>query len=263
MSKGVVIIAKNPGTIDYVNIALWQARRIRKYLDLPTTIVTDKTISSKDASNVLTSTNVSKSVRKFKDAGKTNWINTARWEAFTLSPYEETILLDADYVVSTDNLLSLFNSTEDLVAFKDAYDVTGADDFTGLNNFGQLHIPMYWATVIYFRKTSWAKAVFEMMEMIERNYTHYAELYKFTPHPFRNDYALSIALNTLSGHDPAAIKAIPWQLATTTPTTEVKQISDTAFELHYKKNNKPFRVIAQDMDLHIMAKTYLETMADG
>lgn len=263
MSKGVVIIAKNPGTIDYVKIALWQARRIRKFLDLPTTIITDQQINTKDASVVLTTTNVSKSVRKFKDAGKTNWINTARWEAFTLSPYDETILLDADYVVSTDNLLSLFNSTEELIAFKNAYDVTGVDNFSGLNNFGQLHMPMYWATAVYFRKTSWARGVFEMMEMIERDYTHYAELYKFTPHPFRNDYALSIALNTLNGHNPSVIKAIPWQLATATPTTEVKQIGDTTFELHYKKNDKPFRVIAKDMDLHVMAKTYLEAMADG
>lgn len=262
MTKGVVLIAKNPGTIDYVKIALWQARRIRKYLDLPTTIITDEPFTSTEVNVIATDTVASTSVREFHDAGKTRWLNSARWEAYALSPYDETLLLDADYVVSSDMLLSLFGSTQDLLAHKDAYDVSGVDDFVGLNNFGSLAMPMYWATVIYFKKTEWAKAVFEMMEMVERNYTHYAELYKFTPHPFRNDYALSIALNTLSGHTPSAITHIPWSLATLTTGAAVYQTDTATFDIRYEVKEKARRQTARDMDLHVMAKTYLEAMAD-
>ena len=41
MSKGVVLIARNNSEVDYVGQANYLAFRIRKYLDLPTTLITD------------------------------------------------------------------------------------------------------------------------------------------------------------------------------------------------------------------------------
>ena len=41
MSKGVVLIANNNGTVDYVKQAIYCAGRIKKYLNLPVTLITD------------------------------------------------------------------------------------------------------------------------------------------------------------------------------------------------------------------------------
>ena len=41
MSSGVLLFAFNNEQVDYVSQAQYLAKRIRKYLDLPTTLVTD------------------------------------------------------------------------------------------------------------------------------------------------------------------------------------------------------------------------------
>ena len=40
-TKGAFLIARNNSQIDYVKQAVFLAKRIRKYLDIPTTILTD------------------------------------------------------------------------------------------------------------------------------------------------------------------------------------------------------------------------------
>ena len=41
MSKGAVLIARNNGHIDYVKQAVFLARRIKKYLNVPVSVATD------------------------------------------------------------------------------------------------------------------------------------------------------------------------------------------------------------------------------
>ena len=41
MSKGVFLIARNNGYIDYVKQAVFLARRIKQYLGVPVTVATD------------------------------------------------------------------------------------------------------------------------------------------------------------------------------------------------------------------------------
>ena len=41
MTKGALLIARNNETIDYVKQAIFLANRIKKYLNLPTSIITD------------------------------------------------------------------------------------------------------------------------------------------------------------------------------------------------------------------------------
>ena len=40
-SKGAFLIARNNAQIDYVKQAVFLAKRIKKYLDIPTTVLTD------------------------------------------------------------------------------------------------------------------------------------------------------------------------------------------------------------------------------
>ena len=46
MTKGVLLFASNNKSIDYVKQAIFLAKRISKYMDLPTSIVTDTDIES-------------------------------------------------------------------------------------------------------------------------------------------------------------------------------------------------------------------------
>ena len=42
MSQGVVLLAQNNGIIDYIKQAEFTAKRVKDYLDLPTTLITNK-----------------------------------------------------------------------------------------------------------------------------------------------------------------------------------------------------------------------------
>jgi hypothetical protein len=118
----------------------------------------------------------------------------------TLSPWDQTLVLDADYVVASDQLRTVLNSRQDFLCYRWARDVTGLQTFEDLNYFGNHHMPMWWATVMMFRRSASTELLFESMQMIRDNWTHYRNCTKIPLQPIRNDHALSIALNTLNGH---------------------------------------------------------------
>ena len=45
----------------------------------------------------------------------TEWNNIGRYDALNLSPYDETILLDCDYIVQNNNLANYFGSDHDFI----------------------------------------------------------------------------------------------------------------------------------------------------
>ena len=99
-SKGVILFAVNTDTVDYVKIAEQAARLIKHTLNLPTTIITDTGVTS--AKNVRTG-----------HAGGTQWKNGGRYRAYELSPYDETILIDSDYLQFDTSLLNVLDTTID------------------------------------------------------------------------------------------------------------------------------------------------------
>jgi len=245
MTQGCVIFAHNNGDIDYVKLAERSAENIEQHLNLPTTIITD-------ADSKSTST------RWFADYDKSvKWLNSGRSRAYELSPYEQTVLLDADYVVNSDQLSRLFNSKQDFLAHRNAASVTGTGWSKTLNTFGEYHFPMWWATVVYFTKSNIARAIFDTMQMVETNYEHYANLYNFKKRPYRNDYALSIALNIADGHFDAAQFNIPWTLQSIVPDHALTRTGNI-FRVDYDKKYLEIR----DMDFHAMGKKHLEALYD-
>ena len=45
----------------------------------------------------------------------TEWNNIGRYDALNLSPYDETILLDCDYIVQNNNPANYFGSDSDFI----------------------------------------------------------------------------------------------------------------------------------------------------
>ena len=261
--KGVLIYAFNNERIDYFQQAVWCANRVRKHLDLPTTIVTDPA-SRRDRDcvhDVIYSVAESGGSRVFNPGISTNadtWYNGNRFQSYHLSPYEQTIVLDSDYVVCSDRLLRLYETDIDVTAMKHVYDVTGRDNFSPYKSISKgrgLH--HYWATVLYFRRSEMARDFFDFMTMIRENYSHYSNIYRFLPMPFRNDFAVSIALNTLYGHVPDAIPVIPWRMANVFSDVGVRTEDQETFELTYNVGDTAKRILLSGQDFHFMNKASL------
>jgi hypothetical protein len=242
MTTGAVIFARNNEHIDYVAMARWSAQNIARHLGIPTHIITDSAPSS--------------NTRHFTDVGTVTWHNLNRMDVYRLSPWDRTLVLDADYVVATNQLRSVIDCDEDFLAHRWAFDVTGCNNFTGLNWFGDVGMPMWWATVMVFNKSKSAELIFDAMSMIRDNWTHYRNIYKNSVATYRNDHALSIALGIVNGHT-LTHASIPWQLASLTPEHDLTQLDQDRYRVDFVNPDGRARWIELRQDFHAMGKRQL------
>ena len=257
MTTGALIFAFDNEHIDYVSMAAWSADNIRRHLGIPVCVVTDRPVDESQFDQVIYTNKTDPGQRYFEDFNSVvSWYNTNRMDAYRLSPWDQTLLLDADYVVASDQLRSVLECDRDFVCHRWAYDVTGLDDFQRLNHFGKYQMPMWWATVVMFRKSDQAKMIFNLMNMIRDNWTHYRLIYDHPKPTYRNDHALSIALNIENGHT-LAVNEIPWPLASVSPDHVLTQIDQDCYRVEFSTPEKKSRYITITGDFHAMGKKHL------
>ncbi len=264
MTRGVLMFAFDNDQIKYTSMADWSAERIQRLLGLPTTVVTDQSITLDHADVVNTTSPQENGKRWFDDMEQTvAWNNKNRFNAYRLSPYDETILLDADYVVASDQLLKCFDINQSIAPMGSAYDLTGVNNYTSLNHFGNYQFPMSWATVVYFCKNPVAKLVFDLIETIQDNWNFYRQLYSIPKSQYRNDFALSIAMNTIFGNR-AKWPVLPWNMASLDPGHHLAQIDQDDYEIKYLNQQKQLKKLkVQQLDFHAMGKSYLGDIIEG
>jgi hypothetical protein len=235
-SKGVVLFATNTATIDYEAIANRASLLISHYLKLPVTIITES-IESKNQ-------------RYSIDSGKfEQWRNAGRARAYALSPYDQTILLDSDYLIFDDNLLKILDTVDDYTIARHNTYIDGAT----ANKMGTYSLPTLWATVVVFNKTPRTKLLFDLIGKIERNYGYYRRLYNINESNFRNDYAFTIADNILNGYCQDPMNYLPWPIVSFCNKVQSIKLKDG--KLLIKSDTQAWAMPQQS--LHVMSKAYL------
>ena len=258
MNRGAILFAFNSPKFDYYKMAVHTAKRINHFLNLPVTVVTDEksiTDNTYTFDNTILTTG---DTTNYRDWGI--WMNKGRYQAYELSPYDETLLLDTDYMVNSKKLLSVFDYYDDFCC----HDTTS---FLMQPNAVQEVLSAYsfktlWATAVAFRKTKRAEHIFQCLEMIQKNYDHYANIHGFIAGTYRNDYALTLALRLVNGHmhDPENI--IPWNLMHVGRNTSIyPETNDpltnkfvVLFDNWKKGKIKKEYLTIKDIDFHVMNK---------
>jgi len=263
MTTGAVILAFNNEETDYVTMAAWGARNIRRHLGIPTSIITDCQDASKltDFDTIIPAQAKTGGSRYFEDYDQTvTWHNAGRTDVYNLTPYEQTLVLDADYVVACDDLRRVLNASQDFMCHRHALDLTTGDLLTNLNQFGDYNFPMWWATVMMFRKSNTAQYIFDCMQMVQANWQHYRDLYLIRQSNYRNDFALSIALGIVSGHT-LRVDSIPWPLYSLLPSVQLSNVYQDSYQIQYTDSqNKPKQMTFSSLDFHAMGKKHLEAV---
>jgi hypothetical protein len=269
MTRGAIVFAFNTEKYNYYEMAEYTAKRINKFLNLPVTIITDEDSLPENAEYVWD--NVIKVVPNKKNSRVWGtWINKGRWQVYELTPYDETLLVDADYVINSNKLLSIFD-------FYDDFACHNTIDFLMQPNAEQEKISYYgynslWATVLAFKKTDKVKRIFECMKMVQDNYEFYMNLHSFNTGIYRNDYALTIALNIVNGHFTDNRDFIPWNLIHIGSNTQIHKTNDEELDTEFTvvfdnwqrgKVRKEY-INIKDMDFHVMNKDlYVEIINNG
>ena len=247
-ARGVVVFAFNTETVDYVQIADSTSQLASQYMDLPITLITDHGADPKFRyDNIIT---IDRQGDNWRD-GNVQWRNFGRHYAYSFSPYDETILLDTDYIVLGNSLNTLFETDFDYKLMHHNTNYGGAV----YEQMGETSLPFVWATVILFRKSKRTEMLFDLVGKIQRNYNYYRALYNIREGNYRNDYAFAIANNILNGYNLNELQGIPWPMFTI--EGKIDQILyDDNFLYVYSAGTG--RVVARQ-NIHIMDKQYLQS----
>lgn len=248
-SRGVVVFAFNT-TVDYVAIADQTSRLISHNLNLPVTLITDY-----DSEPVFAYDNVIR-IEKQGDTFKTEdmsfrWRNLGRHLAYELSPYDETVLLDTDYLVLDNSLLKLLETEFDYRLMHHNQTPAGPS----YEMMGETSLPFIWATVVLFRKTERARLFFNLVGRIQRNYPYYRALYNVREGNYRNDYAFAIANCIISGYSLNEDQGIPWPMFTIDQTIDKIMLTDTQVRIYHNET----ATVVPYQNIHVMDKEYLQS----
>jgi hypothetical protein len=241
-SRGIVALAVNTASTDYESIAHQTVALASRVLGLPYTIITEDMIKDKIYHNT----------RFDVDTGQfVEWKNMGRSLVYALSPYDETLVIDVDYVVQDQSLLSVFETEWDYILTRDCVNL---DDQLIPETMGPHSLPYVWATVFAFRKTPKSQMFFELVDRVQNNYHYYRDLYKIDTRNYRNDYAFAIADHILNGF-VLQRSGMPFRLLNVLQPIHTIEVRNN--QLIIKDQARAY--VIPRMNLHVMSKSYLQS----
>lgn len=264
MTQGVLLFANNNSDIAYTDLAVFAATRVKKYLDVPVSIVTDSkdSISSNIFDKVIEITDNSHYTKNFYDGtgSKTTlqWKNTSRSQCYELTPYDETLVIDVDYIINSSTLSYCWNQPHDFLIYSKYYDLAQWRSSSEFDHVSEYSIPFYWATVFYFRKTEINKQFFDLISHIKENWIYYKFVYQIQSTNFRNDFAYSIAIHMMNGFTNGTFaNQLPSKMFYTLDTDFLVDIDNNTMKFIVEKQNASGEYIGlktSGLDIHVMNK---------
>lgn len=288
MSRGFLLFAHNNGQIDYGLVAMCNATMIKHFMPgTSVCLVTDigtlgwlkrsrgerAVEHAFDHIKVISTGSAENNQRRFNDGANTQhmlpWFNHSRSDAYGLSPYDETILIDGDYLVTNDRLALCWGDRADVMVNRRAVTL----DHTVLDGpdakLSPVGIPMYWATCVYFRKSEAAEMLFDLVGHVRKSYDYFRKVYDIPAGPFRNDFAFSIAIHMLNGYSQEAGLVAPLPTASLLTSLdrddihEVKGPGDFVFLAKQRDDAWSYRLSrVTGINVHVMNKFAIVRHAD-
>jgi hypothetical protein len=215
MSCGVLLHALNNEQIDYMLLALCNAFCIKRHLAVPVCLITNEgslawlrkshgdLIERAFDQIILHDDDRPVGQRRFNDTRSTGqtdrWQNTTRADSYMLTPFDETLLIDVDYLILDDSLNLVWGTPHEVMLNRDLELLDHGPVPPSERWLEETGIQLCWATCVYFRKSPLAAMLFDLIKHVRANYDFYSLVYGYPVDLYRNDYAFSIAVHMLSG----------------------------------------------------------------
>jgi hypothetical protein len=284
MSKGLLYYAHNNPEIDYLKLACVSSSMAQYNLGVENiTVVTDSDSLNYTSKNINIDNYVSnviltdkdlnfklKNYRNYRDTNHSiknlSFYNANRCDAYNISPYDQTIVLDVDYLIMSDSLNNCWDHNNELMLHHDVKDIQFKRD-DSWKRVSDLGITMYWATVVYFQKTDYTESFFNIVKHVKENWSFYKELYTLPGTIYRNDFSFSVAAHVMNGFQSEAQHQLPIEKMYKTfdwdDIHKINGVNDITLFLEKIRTNADFHLCRwKDVDLHIMNKWALQRQAD-
>lgn len=276
-NRGALLLARNNSKLDYVKQAVFSAERIKKYLGISVAVATDdvKYLNNLNADGVFDividlKCQETHNNRRYHDGTTSshiaNFKNDARCLAYDLTPYNETLLLDTDFIICNDVFTKFFESKNDFLIYKNSSDVAKVRDEREFQRISDTSIDFYWATVVFFKKTELNRVFFDLVKHIQEEWNHYRRIYQLESPLFRNDYAFSIAIHIMNGFQQGDFATpIPGTKLYTTDKDILWKIDEDELTFLVEKKNRlgEYTLLkTNSQNVHVMNKFSLERLID-
>lgn len=278
MKTGALIFAQNNNNIDYIKLAIFCASNVIKHLGIPVSIITDSSdwllseYPDHPFDNIIDINNTDDiQYKRYYDSSLSSkvleWKNFSRFHAYHLTPYDNTLLIDSDYVINSSILKKAFDREYDFQIYKESFELSGwrpTEEFERINQFS---IPFYWATVIFFRKSQVIESFFDLVSYIKDNWTYFRMLYNINSSLYRNDYAFSIAIHIMNGKTNGQFVAeLPGKMTYTLDRDVLINACNNNMQFLVEKKDhlgEYIGVKTSRLDVHVMNKMSLLRFIDG
>ena len=279
MTRGVCFFAYNNEQIDYIKLAMLASKYVKQHLDVPVTVITDAGSLSwakqslKDYKledwfdNIVeTKDEMKDNVRKHYDSPWSSFdaqfSNSNKHKIWEYSPYDQTLLLDIDYIVRNNYLNHVWDNYTGVGMFRDAKSIRNeapAPRETWLFDAG---VKMWWSTVIYFDRTESSKLFFDTWAHCAENYEFYRYLYNFPGKLFRTDYCVSIATHILNGMlENDVVNEFPGEMYFLDQKDDIIEVRDSEWICLSHDRQEQWKNILVNhsaIDLHVMNKRAID-----
>lgn len=276
MSNGALIFAHNNAGVDYTKLAVFAAQRVIKFLEIPVSIVTDnkqwllQQYPNHPFDQVI-EIDCQGSTQKFFCDGslaskKLEWKNLTRSQTYDLTPYDKTLVIDSDYIISSDILKIAFERPEIFQIYHNSLDLAGWRDTSYFQRINPYSVPFYWATAFVFEKNQITKSFFDLVSYIKANWYYFKILYSIDSMSFRNDLAFSIAIHIMNGKTNGEFATeLPGTMTYIQDKDLLIDLDDTKMKFLVEKQNHLGEYLAaktNGIDVHVMNKMSLSRIID-
>ena len=271
MTSGILIFAHNSTAIPYILLATLAGSLAKKYLNVGVTLVTDHNsveyikdskyheIFLKTFENItIVDTPITSNTRNLQDGPESEivpFINSNRANAWDLTPYDRTLLIDCDFLIFSNHLSNYWNN-EDLLINSAIKDISIENRLSYSETYvSDTSIRLLWATNVMFTKDKKSKIFFELVQHIKDNYMIYRDIYGFDSIQYRNDVSFSIAHHILSGYFSSGLNLLP-PIFTAIDKDILQTVkSDGNLIFLISQNSKEYAVTSmKNIDIHVMNK---------
>jgi hypothetical protein len=279
MTTGAVLFAQNNGGVDYVKLAVYAAKRIQTYIDIPVSIITDspdwleRQYPDHGFDHIINlSENVDASQKKmFYDGSLASksleWKNFSRGRIIDLTPYDRTLVIDSDFIINSSVLKPALDNDYDFQIYRNSMDLADYRSTTEFERISQWSVPFYWATVFIFNKNSITQSFFDLVSYIKSEWLYFKTLYGINSAIFRNDFAFSIAIHIMNGKTNGRFAIdLPGKMIYSTDRDILVNLEDNTMKFLIQKKNflgEYTLLKTTGLDVHVMNKMSLSRYIDG
>lgn len=278
MTTGALIFAQNTVGVDYVKLAIFCAKRVKEHLGIPVSLATDSADwlefypeHTEIFDKIIPIVGSNNQTKRFYDGSiayqTAEWKNLTRYQAYDITPYDRTLVLDSDYIVNSNTLLKALNNDYSFQIYKKSFDLAGWRDDSCFQRINPYSVPFYWGTVFIFEKTESTKTLFDLIAYIKDNWEYFRVIYKIDSTNFRNDFAFSIAIHIMNGQTEGDFaQELPGLMTYILDRDILVTMKDTKMQFLVEKakyHGEYTLVSTNSTDVHVMNKQSLTRFIDG